>query len=79
MSEPQRITWPFEVTARLVNDAVSKEAIIDYLFSSYSESKRKFEQENDCEIEWIEIRVKRKPPGRTESIVGFVEFKKVGE
>lgn len=70
-----RITWPFELTARMWDDAVSKHGVVDYLFSKYYDVKGQFEKENECQIEWTEIRVKRDAT----SIHGLVEFKKVEE
>lgn len=57
----------------MIEDAISKEAIIDYVWHKYEVVKDQFERENDVKIEWEEIRIKR--DGRT--VRGLVEFRKV--
>lgn len=77
MSDPQRITWPFEISKRLIEHARSKEAVFDHVLMLYHRNKEKFEREHNCKLEWIEIRIKNGAYGELDSIVAQVEFKKI--
>lgn len=65
------IRWPFELTARMFDQTISKEAVVDYLFTKYEQVKAEFEKENNLKMEWSEIRVRRDK----NAIRGMVEFK----